>query len=250
MRTLSIARAGCRSASSAPGRRLAGAAPTFALAAAVASLVGCTEDGTNLTTTTTRTVLVGDAAATTLTATANRVVGSDGDHESFPRRGLDVAAGPSPGEQRALVEREPGVYQATLDGAAAAYHYRLEGRDHVHDAPPRFTATAMVTSASPREVLVTWTPPVEPGLGAEETVRVEVIGPAGGATAFPCGGGLTVLADQPDRVTLQPCALPDPGRYRLVVERSLRVHAGEDDGDFVYTWATLAVVRELDVDVP
>ncbi len=217
-------------------------APFVGLAVAAAS-PAC-DDGGHLTSTTTRLRLVGDTATATLSATARRVIGGHGDNQSFPRDGLAMSGGPSPGELVALLETAPGVYTATLDGAAAAYHYRLEGFDYLHDMPPRFTATAAMTSLDPPIAIVTWDPPLDPRVG-REAVHVRVDDPTGQPATSGCGPGLELVADAADHVTIPSCALTSEGTYRITIRRTIGGTGDESNGEFLYSWADREVVREI-----
>lgn len=222
-------------------------------ARAIAPIVGlvlaganqaCDDDGSHQTSTTTRLRLVGDTAAATLTATARRVVGGHGDHESFPRSGLEMLGGPSPGALVALLETAPGVYTATLADAAAAYHYRLEGFDYLHDMPPRFTATAAMTSLDPPVAVVTWDPPLDPRIG-REAVHVRVDDPTGQPATSGCGPALELVAEAADHVTIPSCALTSEGTYRITIRRTIGGTGDERNGEFLYAWADREVVREI-----
>lgn len=219
-----------------------------AIAPFVGLAVACTspacDDGGHLTSTTTRLRLVGDTATATLSATARRVIGGHGDNQSFPRDGLAMSGGPSPGELVALLETAPGVYTATLDGAAAAYHYRLEGFDYLHDMPPRFTATAAMTSLDPPIAIVIWDPPLDPRVG-REAVHVRVDDPTGQPATSGCGPGLELVADAADHVTIPSCALTSEGTYRITIRRTIGGTGDESNGEFLYSWADREVVREI-----
>jgi hypothetical protein len=229
-------------------RRASGGGALAALAAALLG-AGC-DDGSHHTTTTARITLTGDDAVTTLAASATRRVGGHGDTEVYPRTGLDLLGGASPGELVELVEVEPGSYRVQLPGVAArAVRYRLEGHDYLHDGPQHFTAAATLVSAEPPAAFVTWDPPLDPRFGREE-LRVGILLPSGMAPPFGCGSYEGILVMEGGRLDLPDCALTERGTYRVSVRRRVGGTGDESNGDFLYAWATVEVVRELTFDVP